>query len=305
MNKRFLTIMVLPGDSSSPKRYSVSMKTIKTAKILGAISLVFLIYIVASYGSMSIKVRDLNRLKTENMSQKIELQALSSKVGDIETKMALLKNMDIKVRDMVSMGEPTGSGDIHNKPFGVGGASSKDEYFLTTKEKKDELATRMKDNLNQLELELDMQERSFTELHEFLMEQSSVLASTPSILPTRGWRTSSYGKRRDPFTGLRAMHKGLDVANRVGTSIIAPADGIVTRVTRKPSLGKLVEIKHGYGIKTRYAHLSKSKVRVGQKVKRGEQIALMGNTGRSTGTHLHYEVVVNGINVNPAKYVLN
>ncbi|MCK4847303.1 MAG: M23 family metallopeptidase, partial [Deltaproteobacteria bacterium] len=97
----------------------------------------------------------------------------------------------------------------------------------------------------------------------------------------------------------------LDIANRVGTKVIAPGDGVVIRVTRLPSLGKLVEISHGYGVKTLYGHLSKTLVKVGQKVKRGDEIAAMGNTGRSTGPHLHYEVKVNGVHVNPGRYILN
>jgi murein DD-endopeptidase MepM/ murein hydrolase activator NlpD len=101
------------------------------------------------------------------------------------------------------------------------------------------------------------------------------------------------------------MHKGMDIANRVGTGVKAPADGIVVKVRRETNLGKMVTIKHGYGIRTVYGHLSKTKVRVGQKVKRGQQIAELGNTGRSTGPHLHYAVRVNGVYVNPSKYILD
>jgi murein DD-endopeptidase MepM/ murein hydrolase activator NlpD len=97
----------------------------------------------------------------------------------------------------------------------------------------------------------------------------------------------------------------MDISNRIGTDIVVPADGIVTKIKRFASLGKMVEINHGYGIKTRYGHLSKSYVKVGQKIKRGQKIASMGNTGRSTGPHLHYEVIVNGVHLNPSRYVLN
>ncbi|MEK7828495.1 MAG: M23 family metallopeptidase, partial [Deltaproteobacteria bacterium] len=114
-----------------------------------------------------------------------------------------------------------------------------------------------------------------------------------------------FGYRISPFTGLRQMHEGLDIANAVGTPVFAPADGIVSKVDRENGLGKTISINHGYGIVTRYGHFSDIYVHVGKRVKRGEKVAAVGNTGRSTGPHLHYEVLVNGINVNPEKYILN
>jgi murein DD-endopeptidase MepM/ murein hydrolase activator NlpD len=101
------------------------------------------------------------------------------------------------------------------------------------------------------------------------------------------------------------MHKGLDIANRAGTSVVAPADGIVVLTGADTGLGKMVSISHGYGIKTSFGHLSEIFVKPGQKIKRGAEIGRMGNTGRSTGPHLHYEVSLNGVSVNPAKYILN
>ena len=101
------------------------------------------------------------------------------------------------------------------------------------------------------------------------------------------------------------MHEGLDIATQVGTSVIAPCDGIVTLVTEDYGYGKMIEINNGNGIMTRYGHNSKIAVRVGNRVKRGDLIAYVGNTGRSTGPHLHYEVIVNGVHANPMKYILN
>ena len=111
--------------------------------------------------------------------------------------------------------------------------------------------------------------------------------------------------KNDPFTGYRQMHHGLDIANHRGTPIIATADGRVSSVGRNSGLGKIVAIDHGYGFRTRYAHLSEIKVKRGQRVKRGDVIGLMGSTGYSTGPHLHYEVIRNGKTVNPIKYILN
>ncbi|MFU1682925.1 DUF5930 domain-containing protein [Phaeobacter piscinae] len=116
-------------------------------------------------------------------------------------------------------------------------------------------------------------------------------------------RSSGFGYRRDPKTGGRRLHKGSDFAGRTGTDIFATADGVVTHAGWQSGYGKLVTIQHAFGIETKYAHNSKLRVKVGQRVSRGDHIADMGNTGRSTGTHLHYEVRVNGNPVNPMIYI--
>jgi murein DD-endopeptidase MepM/ murein hydrolase activator NlpD len=111
--------------------------------------------------------------------------------------------------------------------------------------------------------------------------------------------------RLDPFTGYKEMHRGIDIANHRGTPIIATADGRVASIGKNSGLGKTVVLNHGYGFRTRYAHLHEIKVKRGQTVKRGDVIALMGSTGWATGPHLHYEVIRNGKTLNPIKYILN
>ncbi|MBU4415374.1 MAG: M23 family metallopeptidase, partial [Proteobacteria bacterium] len=149
------------------------------------------------------------------------------------------------------------------------------------------------------------QKRSFESLFNNLEDQRNLLASTPAIRPTNGWISSKFGYRISPFTGFREFHKGLDIATRKGAPIVATADGVVTFVGVKGLIGKVIVIDHGHGMVTRYAHVHKALKKRGDVVKRGDTIALVGNTGRSTGSHLHYEVHLNGIPVNPAKYILN
>lgn len=130
------------------------------------------------------------------------------------------------------------------------------------------------------------------------------VASIPSIMPVRGARyTSGFGTRSDPFRGTRAMHSGIDMAGPVGTPIYATADGIVGHAGNRGAYGKLIELEHGAGITTRYAHLSRMAVRDGERVRRGQLIGYMGSTGRSTGSHLHYEVRVDGRAVNPLPFL--
>ena len=145
----------------------------------------------------------------------------------------------------------------------------------------------------------------YNEVEEALVDLKDRLRHTPSIWPTRGWKTSNFGTREDPFTGYPHMHCGIDVSNRRGTPIVATADGKVVRVGKIGRMGLMVTIDHGFGFVSRYGHLHESLVKVGQRVKRGEQIALMGSSGRVTGCHLHYEVRRNGQALNPMTYILN
>ncbi|HRK01145.1 MAG TPA: M23 family metallopeptidase [Oligoflexia bacterium] len=158
------------------------------------------------------------------------------------------------------------------------------------------------DAVNSFALETE-QETQF--ILEKLGEKRTLLASTPTRLPTLGYVTSEYGVRISPIDGRRKMHEGIDIANRYGADIIAPADGLVVFSGVKPAYGKLVILDHGNGIETRFAHNSKTTVKVGDRVKRGQRIANVGSTGHSTGPHCHYEVHAGGMPVDPCWYILD
>jgi murein DD-endopeptidase MepM/ murein hydrolase activator NlpD len=150
-----------------------------------------------------------------------------------------------------------------------------------------------------------LREQGVLQLWDSLSERQSLLASTPSIKPTHGWYTSRFGYRVDPFTNRPFMHAGVDMAAPAGTPVYAPADGIVSYVGYEPGYGKLVSIDHGYGVVTRFGHNSRVFVEQGQKVHRWDVISAVGNTGRSTGSHCHYEVRIHGVAVDPLNYILN
>lgn len=152
--------------------------------------------------------------------------------------------------------------------------------------------------------EVNKAESKISSLDEYLLDKESVLRSTPTILPSNGWITSYFGPRISPHSGKKKMHEGLDVGGRYGTPIIAPADGIVTYSGKKTGFGLFIQLDHGYGVETLYAHSQKLHVKKGDKIERGTLIAEIGNTGYSTGPHLHYEVRVNGIAVDPLYFVL-
>ena len=148
-------------------------------------------------------------------------------------------------------------------------------------------------------------EQNLHELYELLSDQRSFLSALPTKKPSDGVFTSGFGVRVSPMgDGGEKMHEGIDIAAGVGTPIRAPAGGTVVFAGKKSGYGQIVMVDHGYGLETWYGHTSRVLVRAGQKIKRGQSIALVGNSGRSTGSHLHYEVHVNGIPVDPINYIL-
>ena len=151
-------------------------------------------------------------------------------------------------------------------------------------------------------------QEGFEELVEIMRDRRQLLDSTPSIVPVAAadfWFSSGFGWRRSPFTGLREFHDGLDISAPTGTRIIAPAAGRVIKIAHQRYRGKYQQLDHGRRRITTYEHLSEFKVTLGQEVKRGEVIAYMGSTGRSTGSHLHYKIEITGRVVNPTHYILN
>jgi len=158
--------------------------------------------------------------------------------------------------------------------------------------------------INQLEQELKHEEKQLKMLESLAfghhIENNRYLSGRPI---SKGWLSSYYGMRKDPFNGRPAMHKGVDFAGKEDTAIIATGSGLVTWAGKRYGYGQLIEINHGEGIKTRYGHNKNILVAVGDVINKGQVIARMGSTGRSTGPHVHYEVLLNNAQINPIKYV--
>ena len=146
---------------------------------------------------------------------------------------------------------------------------------------------------------------ALTRVETRLGDNLKLISSTPAIAPVRGIVTSGFGNRRDPITGQRAYHSGIDISAPPGKPVKAAATGVVVKTEEYGGLGRAVYVAHGYGITTVYGHLSRIQVTPGQKVSRGDVVGLVGNTGRATGYHLHYEVQIEGRSVNPLAYMLD
>jgi murein DD-endopeptidase MepM/ murein hydrolase activator NlpD len=248
-----------------------------------------------NYAKMAFRVADYHKLEAENTDLKIQKKNLEVSTLKLSSKLTALETLSEKLTNL-----------IENDPFskrlpklnipGVGG--SKVDYS-TADLLDNPLKTGvelLKDRTSELEGELRL-------LEQVAEKTALIRRVTPTIWPLRGRITSHYGNRMDPFNGDREMHLGLDIAALYGSSIVAPADGVVIYAQRKAAYGNLIIVDHGNGLTTRHGHLSRFNVRVGQRVQKGEVIGYVGNTGRTTAPHLHYEVRFNDRPVNPRNYL--
>jgi len=291
---RKITIVLVPEGTNKIKQFR-----------LPRLMLVFLFLVLIS-GTTYLRIKNKMPILTE-MQKKNELQEeqfvhLAQRIDQIAGKMCELKEFDHRLKEMVNLN----TGEDDQSFQGIGGSDPevlRSQYAIARTQKG--LVRLMHKSLDNLDSEIAVGKQEKTELHKFLDHQKTLLASTPSIWPTKGWLSSRFGYRESPFTGEREFHRGVDISARMNAPIVAPADGIVSVVKRDHGYGNTLVIKHGYGILTKYAHLKKTLVKKGQYIKRGETIALVGNTGRSTGPHLHYEVHLNGVPVNPLRHILN
>ncbi len=232
--------------------------------------------------------------------QKSQLVSLAGKLKVLEKDLSRIRDFDTKLRVMINMENQVESASS----MGGDTRNSFSKSYLPV-HRQELLARKMHSFLNQLTTDVRLEEMRQEELLQSFKDNKSLLVSTPSLWPTQGWITSPFGQRISPFTGQKEFHQGLDISGPIGTPIVAPAKGVISFTGVDGGFGKTILIKHGSNISTRYAHLSSFKVKQGQSVKRGEVIGYLGNSGRSTGPHLHYEVRLNGVCVNPMRYLIN
>lgn len=296
------TIIFLPGVSGKVRKISIPNRLISLLSFLTIVALVIIGFLVNDYRKIKSRIPELHYLRKENGIQKTQIIALCKEINQTNQKIAALQEFDHKLRIMTNL-PPSGEQDQF---LGVGGSNVtalKPDYQL--EEVHSGLIHRMHKAIEGLNTEIAVTAISQDQLSQFLKEQKSLLACTPSIAPAKGWYSSGFGYRISPFTNQREFHKGLDIATRIGTPIIAPADGLVVFAAREGNYGRMLAINHGYNMKTRYGHLNKFRVKKGDRVKRGQIIGEVGKSGRSTGPHLHYEVLLKGVPVNPLRYILN
>ena len=291
--------MLIPNSDGVMKQFKIPVASLYIAAglVFGIIAGNF--FLSAEFFSTKVDKSELEQLRAENLDLKDKYEQLRWNLSEVEDRYLTLVEKEEKIRTLFQLPEIPSD----ERLLGIGGPVSPVIEELSETEQT-ALATEFEiDRLLKLSTyELEKYEEVETELQSL----QSRLEHTPSILPTKGWNSRGYGMKFDPFTGYKQMHRGVDIANHTGTPIIATANGTVNVVgNQKSGMGKYITLNHGFGFQTRYGHLSKIMVKEGQKVKRGDVIALMGSTGYSTGPHLHYEVIRNGKFLNPFNYILN
>lgn len=302
MDHKRLTLIVL-----SPKRGKVGQ--LKAAKVwfvvVGVLffsSLLFGAYGVNQYLTFVEERRLLAKLEDESRSHEKQFESIGSEMEELRQQLIRLNKLDKKIRIIANLEDNTSEIQFS----GMGGVNPEEGILQDLKrEPDDKWAERIHEHFRRLQDMSDQQEASLHYLEEALLEKQDLLACTPSIWPTRGWLTCSFGYRRSPFTGVREFHGGVDVATKHGTPVIAPADGVVVDVGSDRGFGRFLRLEHGFGYETFYAHLDEVVAKKGQEVHRGEMVATVGNSGRSTGPHLHYEIHVKGLPVSPLRYILD
>ncbi len=311
--RKKISFVVLSNSGAPAKQMCASKASIRLVSVFVIACLISVGYVVYDYFQLKQKMVHLETRAVhltnelgEIQSQRKQIQEFAGEINSLKGHLVSLNNFEKKIRIIANI-EKT---DDSNNIFGVGGSIPEDlDAGLPLMEKHNSLMRDMHEQIDELNRASIHQKGEFESLLKSLEDQQNLLASTPAIRPiSRGeksWVTSSFGYRRSPFTGKQEFHQGFDISTRKGTPILATAEGIVTFVGKKGLLGNTVIIDHGHGMVTRYGHAQKFLKKRGEKVKRYEPIALVGNTGRSTGPHVHYEVRLNGIPVNPYKYILN
>ncbi len=227
-------------------------------------------------------------------SAQADLDALTLRIGQMQAQMLRLNALGER---LVSQGDLEGEEFDFNVAPAVGGPQ--DVLDMESVQFPDFIAM-----LDELGAEMQDRQQKLSVLETLLMSRSLSERVMPSGRPVEeGWLSSKFGKRNDPFTGKQDYHKGLDFAGKKGSEILAVGDGVVVWAGKRSGYGNMIELNHGNGYVTRYGHNQQHLVDVGEKVKKGQQIALMGSSGRATGPHVHFEVLKNGKTVNPAKFI--
>lgn len=314
--KNAFTIMVMSERSTRVRKVVVPGRVARYGLLAaGAIGLIAA-GVTTEFVRDRFRSSEIRQIRAENRKYRAEVENLRTKISTVEAYLARLRRFDVKLRSMAQVEEldrhvalgplevPGDAGGVLTASLGhdmmvpdLGGAEASQRAM--------EALNRTLESLDKIESEAAERLGSMGDLDTRLSQMGNVLQHTPSLLPTSGWITSHFGFRPSPYTGARHMHEGMDIAAKPGTPVISPADGIVTFVGPYQNYGTTVVLNHGNGTITRYGHLQSASVSMGDQVKRGGTIGLVGNSGRSTGPHLHYEVVVDGIPRDPRNFVLN
>ena len=321
-----ITVVLISGPDEEIKKVRLSKPFLKSTAFLTVIFLSYSIALSTGYlyldQNHKTALARIEHLKEDNQRQSVEIAGLYNYSDRVRNKMEELIEFDGEVRSMVGLKSESDKRleefqqELQEKFRGILVASRGESMTRLSGLEKAELAearmtpTVMMSSINNLDHsvevlsgQMDIQQEEMDKLLSEVDARLKYLEARPTFLPVSGRITSRFGNRRHPFTRRHDFHGAVDIAARSGTAIRAPGKGVVTFSGRQSGYGNMVEINHGYGIKTRYAHNSSNVVKKGDRVSKGQTIARVGSTGISTGPHVHFEIEVNGKLVDPIKFV--
>ncbi|MEM7049743.1 MAG: M23 family metallopeptidase [Acidobacteriota bacterium] len=282
MSREHHTLIFVPHARAKLRKWKISSLQIRLAVATLALLIFGTAFITWAYLSKSVDRNEIVRLRQENVDLRDVNENFEDSILELETRLADYEERTVQLAIVAGL-DPGAEGN----EAGIGGA-------LIPRGEVDRLSARLEGLGGQLDV-----------IEGRLEERLRWISATPAIAPANGILTSGYGHRRDPITGQRAFHHGVDISAAPGAPVRASADGVVARAGRIGALGNAVYLAHGFGLTTRYGHMSQLEVEAGEEVQRGDVIGYIGNTGRATGYHLHYEVHVDGSAVDPRAYILD
>ncbi len=289
MDQRYSTIIFVPHARAKFRKLKVSHRLLFSLISVVTSSLCLSTFFSVQYFTSLSQTHELSKLRHENHDLQTANEQFSKSVESLRGQLRTVEDRTRKLAIYAGISSLDDSAQ-----GGVGGLRPPTLGDNPYRDDVDKMAFRS----HRIESDLSV-------LEQKLVAQSQLLASTPSIAPVRGILTDGFGGRSDPFTGEAGTHNAIDISSAVGQAVRAPADGIVVKAEWANGYGNVIYLSHGYGYSTRYGHLSAYAAKPGQHIKRGDVIGYVGSTGRSTGPHLHYEVRLNNMPVNPLEYILN
>jgi murein DD-endopeptidase MepM/ murein hydrolase activator NlpD len=295
LGKSFYTFIVVQNASARLHKLKLPVRALYLLACIGFLSFFVAVGLGFNYARMAFKAADYDKLRAENTDLKVQKENLQLQTLKLGEKINNLESISERIQNLIESDNAAKRGKL-NTPA-VGG--SKVDYPTSELLR----SANIKDGLDMLKSRTAEMEGQFSLQEQVLTQRANQRRFTPDVWPVKGAITSHYGSRSDPFGGESEMHLGVDISAIFSTQIHAPADGVVIYAHSMAAYGNLLVVDHGNGLTTRYGHLSRFIAKVGQKVKRGDVLGLVGMTGRTTAPHLHYEVRMNDRAVNPRTYL--
>lgn len=303
---RFYTLLIIPERTSQVRRWIIPSWMVRTLAIAGAFVGALAVIMLLDYWYVMGQISENKDLRVENRKLRQQVQVFENRIGTVEDTLERIKTFSMRLKVITNIEDRNKLIESLNEKLPEANANI--DIQVASKNPDELRLARDQASWDHRFVELashaSLLEQQLQDQYELLADRKAFLNALPTRKPAVGYFTSGFGVRRSPYGGREKMHEGLDIANYPGTPIRATAEGTVVFAGTKAGYGQTIILDHGYGLETWYAHNRKILVRPGQRIRRGDLISQLGNSGRSTGPHLHYEVRINGTPVDPLSYIL-